>query len=180
VSLRLVTAPSTYPITMAEARAQCGIYISDTTHDAKLSPAYFAAINHVEKVLGRALMAQTWELVLDSFSDTMKIPLAPVQSITSVKYYDADDALQTLSTDCYVFDGVSNPQAVVRAPDASWPEVADGINKVIIRFVANYTTVPEAVKFAILVLVRAWFDNPADPVPPAVDALLWPNSDLLV
>lgn len=171
MSLRLITPAASYPVSLTEARLQCRV---DGTDEDGLLNAYIAAATaHVELYTGRAIIAQTWELVLDAFSDSMLIPKGPVQSITSVKYYDADEVLQTLSATDYVLDNVSDPAWVVRPTAVTYPTVAIGVNNVIVRFLAGYSAVPDPIKAAILMLTETWFDNRSGgESPPMIDALL--------
>lgn len=179
MSIRLVTAATTYPVTLAEAKQHCRIEVD--TDDSLVNGLIAAATDFVELYTGRAIMAQTWELVLDSFSDTMMITKGPVSSVTSIKYYDADEALQTLSASSYALDADSEPQWVVRASDATWPDVAEGVNNVIIRYVAGYAAIPPAIKHAALMLIGQWYDQragvsdkPISETPHAVKAMLFP------
>jgi len=110
-------------------------------------------------VTGRAIVSQVWEVVLDDFSDAMMLPKGPVQSVTSVKYFDTEEVEQTVSASDYVLDSASDPAWVVKAEDATWPTVADGVNNVTIRFVAGYSAVPPELKAAILLLVAHFYDN---------------------
>jgi uncharacterized phiE125 gp8 family phage protein len=157
MSLRLITAPTDYPVTLAEVKAQCRV--DGTDSDGLLNTYIAAATNYVEQYTGRALMSQVWELVLDDFTDAMLIPKGPVQSVDSVKYYDSDSILQTLDTAVYAADLVSDPSWVVRVSDQTWPTVAAGVNNVVIRFTCGYATVPEAIRAAIFMLVSQWNDE---------------------
>lgn len=171
MSLRLITAPATKPVTTAEAKAQCRVDSSD--EDTLIDTYIAAATSFVEFYTGRALISQTWELVLDDFSDAILIPKGPVVSITSVKYFDTADVEQTLAADQYALDSASDPAWLVRPDDVTYPEVADGVNNVIIRFVAGYSTLPAEIKAAILVLIASWFDNRSTGVvPDGVHSLL--------
>lgn len=160
MSLRLITAPTSYPVTQAEAKMQCRV---DGSDENDLIDTYIAAATaHAESVTGRAIMDQTWEVVLDDFSDAMMLPKGPVQTVTHVKYFDTAEVEQTVSASDYVLDNVSDPAWVVKAEDATWPEVAEGVNNVIIRFVAGYDTDSNAFKelrAAILLLVAHFYDN---------------------
>jgi uncharacterized phiE125 gp8 family phage protein len=171
MSLRLITAPASYPVTNAEAKAQARV---DGNDENALIDTYIAAATaHVESVTGRAIISQVWEVVLDDFSDAMMLPKGPVQSITSVKYFDTAEVEQTVSASDYVLDNVSDPAWVVKAEDATWPEVAEGVNNVIIRFVAGYSTVPPEIKAAILLAVAHFYDNRSTGnIPEVVDRLL--------
>jgi uncharacterized phiE125 gp8 family phage protein len=171
MSLRLITGPTTYPVTLAEAKMQCRV---DGTDENDLINTYIsAATSHVESVTGRAIISQTWELVLDDFSDAILIPKGPVQSITSVKYFDTAEAEQTLAADQYTLDNVSDPAWLVRPEGVTYPEVADGVNNVIIRFVAGYSALPPEMKAAIMLLIAHFYDNRSTGTfPEAVNALL--------
>jgi uncharacterized phiE125 gp8 family phage protein len=171
MSLRLITAPTEYPVTRVEAKQHCRV---DGTEEDGLIDTYIAAATaHVEAVTGRAIMDQTWELVLDDFSDAILLPKGPVQSITSITYYDTNSALQTLASDQYTLDNVSDPSWIVRPDDVTYPDVADGVNNVIIRFVAGYSDVPQTLKAALMILIAYFYDNRSTgEIPEVVNTLL--------
>jgi uncharacterized phiE125 gp8 family phage protein len=177
MSLRLITPAASYPLTLAEARAQCRV--DGTDDDTYLTSLIAAATSHVEDYTGRALVTQTWELVLDKFADAMMIPKGPVTAVSSVKYFDVDGVQQTITDTNYVLDAASDPQWLVRASDYTWPSLSDGINNVVIRFVCGYSTVPDAILHAIRLLVSQWYDargtftdTRLTELPNAVEALL--------
>jgi uncharacterized phiE125 gp8 family phage protein len=171
MGLRLITPAATYPVSLVEAKLQCRVDGSD--EDGLLNLYISAATSFVELYTGRAIVAQTWELVLDDFTDAMLIGRGPVQSVTSVKYYDADEALQTLAADQYTLDNVSDPAWLIRPSGVTWPTVATGVNNVIIRFVAGYATVPDPIKAALLLTISSWFDNRnVGPIPDGAYSLL--------
>jgi hypothetical protein len=69
MTLQLVSAPAVEPLTVAEARAR--LNIGSELTDAVLSALISAGrqmIDGVDGLLGRALVTQTWDLVLDHFS----------------------------------------------------------------------------------------------------------------
>lgn len=171
MSLRLITAPTDYPVTRAEAKQHCRV---DGTQDDGLIDTYIsAATAHVEAYTGRAIMSQTWELVLDDFSDAILLPKGPVQSITSITYYDTSDVQQTLAADQYTLDNANDPSWIVRPEDVTYPDVADGVNNVVIRFVAGYSTVPQAMKAALMILIAYFYDNRSTgEIPEVVNTLL--------
>jgi uncharacterized phiE125 gp8 family phage protein len=157
MSLRLITAPLTEPVSLAEAKQQC--HVDGTDHDGLLNTYISAARSFVENFTGRALVSQTWEQVLDDFSDAMMLPRGPVLSVTSIKYFDTAEVEQTLAADQYVLDNVSDPAWVVRPEGVTYPDVAVGVNNVIIRFAAGYSPLPAEIKAALLILISSWFDN---------------------
>lgn len=159
---KLITAPTVEPLTLAEAKAHMRVTIS--AEDALITSLIVAARDLCERETGRALLAQTWELSLDGFTDTMPLGRAPVQSIISVEYTDANGAEQTLASTEYVLDNASNYCArVVIAANKTWPNVQSGsINNVRIRYVAGYTdaaAVPQALKQWMLLQISHWYRN---------------------
>jgi uncharacterized phiE125 gp8 family phage protein len=171
MSLRLITAAATYPVSLVEAKLQCRV--DGTDEDALLNAYIAAATSFVENLTGRALVSQTWELVLDDFSDAVLIPKGPVQSITHIHYFDTAEVEQTLASNQYVLDSASDPAWIVRPDDVTYPEAADGVNNVIVRFVAGYSILPAEIKAALLILISSWFDNRSTgEIPDTVQALL--------
>jgi len=158
---RLITAPASAPVTLAEAKAQLRVDFAD--EDTLISGLIDAAVSYLDGrtgILGRCLVTQTWELTLDAFpSDEIELPLGPVQSITSIKYFDTAGALQTLSSANYIWDDSSLSDWII--PQADWPDTLETANAVTVRYVAgtDAASVPKALKQAILLLVAHWFEN---------------------
>src|SRR5690606_6308986 len=114
-----------------------------------------AATEIVESRTGRSLITQTRVIKLDSFPylDSIYLTHGPVQSVTSVKYYDEDDVEQTLSADSYWVDIDSDIARIVIKQ--SWPQVMlNRPNSVTITYVCGYgdsdEDVPGALKSAVL------------------------------
>lgn len=159
--LKLKTPATTYPLTLDEAKDQCRV--TGTAEDTLIQSYIQAAALHIENVLGRSLMPQTWQAYMDTFQDSMLLPRSPVQSVTSVQYYDPDGNLQLLPTTNYAVDNVDEegPAWVVKATNTEWPLIAVGINNVIIEYVAGYIAVPDDIKHAAKLLVEHFYDNRA-------------------
>ena len=161
MSLRLITPPASYPVTAAEVKLNSRWDGADL--DTLIDTHIATATALVQKYTGRAIISQTWELVLDDFSDAIMLPLGPVTSITSISYYDTAEALQTLASDQYTLDNVSDPGWIVRPTDVTYPTVADGVNNVIIRFVAGMDTNSDDYKLcksAVMLTTSFLIDNP--------------------
>lgn len=190
----LTTAPSVLPITLTEAKAQ--LDVSYTDKDTQISALIAAATSHLDGytgVLGRCLGEQSWRQDFDDFAYCLPLPLAPIISITSVKYLDTAGAEQTVAGANYSLVTDESGSSYVRFIETfSIPAVKSEGPAVMVAFKAGYattgtdpnfvSTVPAAIKQAILLLVRHWFDNPgavvvgvnAQKLPFAVDALLTP------
>lgn len=179
---RLVTAPASDPVTLAEAKAQLRVDASD--EDALITSLIKAATAYLDGrqgILGRCLMTQTWELTLDAFpaDGDIEIPLGPVASVTSVTYVDTAGATQTVSDVNYYLDNTSVSAWVI--PQATWPTTMDAANAVTVRYVAGAAAAPLPIKQAILLLVAHWYENrqpvnagQAEELPFAVNALIAP------
>lgn len=177
MAISVVTPATTYPVTLAEAKAHCRV--DGTAEDSLINGLISAATEYVEQYCGRAIMAQTLKLSLDDFSDEMLLTRGPVQSVTFVKYYDTADTEQTLSGTVYQSDLISDPARIVLADGQSWPTADERANAVNVTYVAGYSAVPAPIKHAILLLIGQWFDSrsdasdkPMSSMPNAVEALL--------
>jgi uncharacterized phiE125 gp8 family phage protein len=149
MTLRAVELPTEYPVTLTQVKFDARI--DGTEYDSFISETLIpAATSEAEKFTHRKLMPQTWELVLDAFPvSDFPIGCLPVRSITSVKYYDGENVLQTLSTSYYTLDADTLPGWVRLDPDYTWPSTREMKNAVIVRFEAGYEdedSVPSAIK----------------------------------
>lgn len=162
MALKLITPPSTYPVTLAEAKLHCRVDIADD--DALITAFITAATETAEQKTGRAIMAQTWELTLDAFPDALELTRVPVQSITSVKYYDTAGVQQTMSNTLYALDATDDFGFAHISPvyAGAWPETRDQTNAVAVRYVAGYAdaaSVPEGIKQWIKLMVSTMYEN---------------------
>jgi uncharacterized phiE125 gp8 family phage protein len=160
---KLVTAPVHEPLTLTETKLH--LRITGTEEDSLVNNLIIAARQHAENHLRRALVSQTWDYYLDDFSDTMNLQKSPISSITSVKYYDKDNAIQTLSTDIYDTDLVTEPARITRAYNEDWPDVYDRTNGVIIRCVIGYgdaNDIPQMIKIGMLLYITYMYEHRGD------------------
>jgi hypothetical protein len=91
------------------------------------------------------------------------MPLAPLQTLDSLKYIDTDGNLQTMTvaTDTIV-DNVSEPARVVPAYGTAWPATRNQINAVTLQFTCGYgaaAAVPQAIKNWMLLRIGALYEN---------------------
>lgn len=183
----LVTAPTVKPITLDEVKAW--LDITYTEKDAVLNGLIAAATAHLDGwtgILGRALCEQTWRQDFDRFASCLRLPLAPVISIASVKYDDASDVERTVDSGNYEVVVDELGPYVKFQDDYAFPEIHTQRPAVRVTYLAGYATAaglwtgPEDIKHAMALLIRHWFDNPtavivgvtAQALPMAVDALL--------
>jgi len=168
MTLRLITPPAVEPISALEcmqwSRIDASVEVPDPIA-AILAMLIPAARKVAENVTGRGLITQTWEQVYDKFpAKEIEIGMLPIQSITSLKYYDVDGVLQTMSAADYVLDQDTLPGWVLPAYGVSWPSTYDSAQSVIIQFVAGYgaagSDVPAEIKMWISAQCAAAYNNP--------------------
>jgi uncharacterized phiE125 gp8 family phage protein len=188
-ALRLIAAPTVEPISLAEAKLH--LRVDSNAEDTLITEQIKVARQQVENILQRALVTQTWELVMDKFpnSTTIKIPLPPLQSVSSITYIDQDGASTVYSSVSYLVDTYNQPGRIRLRLNLSWPSVyLQELNAVRIQFVAGYgaaAAVPEWAKAAIKLLLGDLYENREQTLvapgivmanlPTGVMDLLWPH-----
>jgi uncharacterized phiE125 gp8 family phage protein len=162
MGMKLITAATAEPITLAELKQQCRVDTSD--EDDVLNMAIAAARAKCENYTRRALVNQTWEQTLDEFPDAeIELLKPPVSSITSVTYIDANGTVQTLSNSLYTLDNATYPAWLLPAYDTSWPDTRDTANAVTVRYVCGYgadgTAVPSDIRMWLLMTASFVFSQ---------------------
>lgn len=161
--LELVTSTSGLVVSLAEAKKHCRVDISDD--DSYLTSLILRAQAFVEtNIMGhRQLLTATYDLpVMAWWNDSLRLPRPPLQSITSVKYYDiAEQQLTVESTKYLVRRAWRQPGCLSLLPYQYWLySLSLREYPITIRFVCGYETVasvPETLKQAILLLVAHWY-----------------------
>jgi uncharacterized phiE125 gp8 family phage protein len=161
MSLKLITAPTEEPISLAEARLALRLDADNTADDSQIQDVLIpAARAAAEQETGMALIERELELGLDGFPCDGRISLriAPLIALESAKYYDPAGQLQTLDDSSYLVDDHATPPAVCLAPNFAWPATQCRPNAVLIRFTAGHAgaaAVPKEVKSFMLAHVEA-------------------------
>jgi uncharacterized phiE125 gp8 family phage protein len=162
MNLLVYTAPATEPVTVAELKTH--LRLDHAADDTWLGVAIQAAREAIEARCRRALVSRTYDGFIDAFpgADWIEIPMPPVASITSVKYYDEGGTQQTLASTVYLLDQTSLPARLYLAPDQQWPSLQDRRNAIAVRFVAGYgaaAAVPAALRLACLMLAADLYEH---------------------
>ena len=115
---------------------------------------------------GRKFITQTWERAMDYFpgSGKIEIPYPPLQTITSVKYFDVDDTEATFASTNYYVDTYNEPGSTALNYSTSWPSTTlRPTNGVIVRYVCGYgdaaSDVPDMYKQAIKILGAELYEH---------------------
>lgn len=179
----LVTAPGSTPVLLTEVKSHLDVtYTDKDTQITALIAAATAYLDGWTGILGRCIITQTWRQDFDRFNRCLRLPLFPVASITSVKYDDESDVEQTIDSSNFALLTDDLGSYVKFIDTYSFPTIHTERPAVRVTYVAGEAAAPDAIKHAMLLLVRHWFDNPtavvvgvtAQALPMAVDALLAP------
>lgn len=155
----LKTAPTAEPISTAEAKLH--LRVTQSADNDYIDRLVKSARQQVELITGRALINQTWYLYLDAFpgwNDRIRLPKAPLSSITSIKY---TDYLNTETTwDASYWDADTNPipGELVKTYGSTWPSATLRPNSpIVIEYIAGYGTagssVAEPLREALYLLI---------------------------
>ena len=161
-----ITPPGAEPVTAAEVKAAAKIDGSE--FDAQIAIIIPALRGLAEQKLGRRLITQTCELVMDTFPCHGEICLQvpDVSTLSSIKYLDYTTGLEvTLASTEYVFDGNSTPCRIVPAYGKYWPPTYRTVNAVRVRFICGFgaasTNVPQDIRHWILAYAAQALNNPS-------------------
>ena len=151
----LVTAPTTDAVTLAQAKKQVEIADSDTAHDEHLHELIDRARDEFEADCDLCILPQTWKVYADQLYDGMQLYKGPVQSITSIKYYDTNNVLQTLETSIYNFDAANR---MIRLQwNQLWPVATVRWDAFEITYLCGFATLPPMAVQAMLILIQDYF-----------------------
>jgi len=184
VKLVLKTAPTSTVISLSEAKAFLRIdsdYDDDNTYITSLINV---ATQVVEEFTRRRLMTQTYNIFYDEFPPYIDLQVGDVASVTHIKYYDADNTLQTLAASNYDVDTKVRPGRIYESEDGDFPNTYERPNAVEVEFIVGGTAsdVPAPIIQSIYIIVGRYYENRQDVVmgtqvnelPLMVDHLLTP------
>ena len=160
------------PITLDTARLHLRLDTegSPPTHpdDALVEALITAAREAAESYTGLAIAHQTYTIAFDEFPEkSIVLGTWPINSITSITYKDADNAVQTLSAADYFLDNYARPGEVALQPTKAWPVTVAAANAVVVTFTAGFTDglspdpypLPKSVKQAMLLTIGHLYDH---------------------
>lgn len=151
----LVTGPTKEPISIGQLKCRVNLAIDDDSHDCYLTELVKECREEVESDLDILCCTQTWQLQTDAIMHGLQLYKSPVQSISSIQYYDAGGTLTTLPTSIYDFD--STNRKIFLKTNQIWPPVEERWDAWKITYLVGYVTVPAIVEKAILLLAENYF-----------------------
>jgi hypothetical protein len=184
--LRLVTDAGNEPVSVTEAKEYCRVDLGDD--DALIQRLVSAARRRVEKETGLALTTQTWVAVFDGWTGVDKgardrlgdwwdgvkegpisaivpdgaflIDKRPFSAVTSIKTLDAYGVLATVDAAIY-FTQISDWRGrIMLKLGQTWPTTTLApMGGIEITFTTGFSSVPDDLRTAIMMLTKHWFDN---------------------
>ncbi len=84
----LLAGPAEEPVSLGEAKAF--LRLDGDAEDGLVTTLIAAARLHLEGTTGRALVSQSWRVVLDAWPDSrvVALPVAPLVSLSAITAFD--------------------------------------------------------------------------------------------
>ena len=176
MTLHLVTAPAADVVSVGDVKAH--LRVDGDDEDAVIADMIgqaTAEIDGRDGLLGRALMTQTWRLLLPGWPDAgpgfrrtavgqsatfpIRLPLPPLLTVEAITYLDGEGVEQAMSLAGFRVLGDVEPGEIWPAVGGYWPSVpsmaSPSRNPIAITYKAGYGDAGDAVPAPI----RQWIKN---------------------
>ncbi len=158
MTVSVITPPATALVSLTEAKAM--LLVDHTADDALITAMIAAATVEAQGVAARSFVTQTLLLSLDGWpaDGAVRLPFPPLATVTSVKYFDADNVEQTVAAADYIVIADTTPGLIVPAASKSWPTDLRSWSPIRIRYTAGYGAAADVAASAqgeIVQLVKA-------------------------
>jgi hypothetical protein len=181
--IKVTTAPTAEPLSLQEVKEY--LRVDDATDERVVQPLIIAARQFAEEHMNRALMQQTFTLMLDAVIDQdqplyegmrtapdlnyyknyIVLPKSPVQSVTSVKTFNDSDEATTMAATKYYVDTQREPAKIVLRTGETFPTALRVANAIEVIYVAGYTsafTIPEPIRLGMLQHIAYMYEHRGD------------------
>ncbi|MGE0828947.1 MAG: head-tail connector protein [Hyphomonadaceae bacterium] len=159
-NLRVIAPAAALPVSVDDARRHCAVDHADD--DAQIEGFIRAALDWVQPpigFLGRSIMRQTLRLDLPCWPyEPLQLPAGPIDAVMSVKYFDPDNAEQTLDEANYFLD----EDTLLWTAAFSEPALYLRPGAVRITYTAGYESadaIPAPIVLALKMCVAHWYEN---------------------
>lgn len=155
----LLAGPAQEPVSLVEAKAS--LKVDDIAEDGLITTLIGAARLHIEGVTGRALLAQSWRLVLDDWPDDRQVtlPVTPFVAVTDITAFDLGGTGHEVPLEQFL----SEPDRLLLPRTISGMPIMRDRQGIEIDYVAGFGSEPEDVpadmRQALLMLVGYWFEH---------------------
>jgi len=166
--LKVKTAAATNAITTADAKdMQLKVDWSDATQNTHIDNLILGSTQLLEAYTNRTMIETTYNFYLTGFpTGGIVLPVSPVSSITSIKYYDTSNRIQTWADTNYFWHDSEEP-TIIKYVDSAPDTYDDRFDAVDVEFVAGYgdaDAVPKNLRQSIMVLLTDLYENRMDNV----------------
>jgi uncharacterized phiE125 gp8 family phage protein len=164
MKLSRVGVAATYPVTIAECKSNLRVQhaADDTLIDSLIAAAtdYVSAPNGA---INKSLVTESWALTMPSVSGDIDLPITPVQSITTIQYWDTDNVTQTLTVSDFTLTSDEDHATLSPKTGTTWPSTYVRDDAVTITFSTGFgddgSDVPASIRHAIILIVSHWYEN---------------------
>ena len=181
--IKVTTEPTAEPLSLQEVKEY--LRIDDATDERVVQPLITAARQFAEEHMNRALMQQTFTLMLDAVIDQdqplyegmrtapdlnyyknyIVLPKSPVQSVTSVKTFNDSDEATTMAATKYYVDTQREPARIVLRTGETFPTALRVANAIEVIYVSGYTSafaIPEPIRLGMLQHIAYMYEHRGD------------------
>ncbi len=158
----LLAGPAEEPVSLADAKAF--LRLDGDAEDGLVTTLIAAARLHVEGVTGRALVSQSWRLVLDAWprDGVVTLPVAPLQNLTEIRAIDEAGDEHVVPLAQFVAETAVTPARLHLPPSVDGMPALRQHLGIEIDYVAGFgaaADVPHDLRQALLALMALWFEH---------------------
>lgn len=164
LSARRVVEPTVEPLTLSAVKLH--LRVDGNDENGLIHSLITTARILCEQHGWLSCCTQTWRVYVSSWPQTpLLLPRHPIQSISSIKYFDAADAEHTLSSSIYVLTPAPGLDAYLSlAADQNWPSESLSTRRypIEIEYVAGFgdeSSVPRTIKQWMLLQIGTMFEQ---------------------
>lgn len=158
-----LAGPEIGPVTLSDARDSLHIEEDDESFDRQLELYIAASLQQIETLTMTRLITQTVLLQAGCFSDLGRLPIGPIQSITSIVYLDTSGVVRTLDPSLYELFGARLRWGIRPIYNGFFPPfraVADAVRVTAeVGYGDDADAVPQNVRHAMMIMIRAMMDG---------------------
>jgi uncharacterized phiE125 gp8 family phage protein len=158
--VKRTVAPTLRPISVDEAKLH--FKVTGTDEDANIAIYLDGAIAACENKLQTAIMDSTFVLYARNFAQHLSLQKNYVSSITSVKYYDTNGSLTTVSSINYSLQDFKVPNVLYFNNDYTFPNTDSREFPVEVTFQAGFTSASSVfpvIRTAVFLEVADRYEN---------------------
>lgn len=151
-----------YALSLADFKEWLKLDPDDTTQDNNLNNCLYGAVDWAQGYTRRTLFRSVWRSYLRWFSN-VRLDIHPVDiSTIVVKYFDVDNALQTLNaTEYFIQDNGEDEYTDIKFT-GTLPSLYSREEPVYIEYTAGYQVLPEQIRTSIMEYAASRFENRTD------------------